>query len=142
MVKTCPYFLIGQSENLWDHIRGISLLFNYSKIYTQILQHSSMLISISKKIEHFENSTLSFEILIDNFNIFTNYVYSKSFALNPFREPLYTSDDFKDLRIWNKVDPNAKTINFLQIDKDVKMITVPTFENATKFWDSLNISDL
>ncbi|CAL8114084.1 unnamed protein product [Orchesella dallaii] len=67
-------------------------------------------------------------------NLYTNFA--------TFSEPLYTSEDFKDLRIWEKVDPNATTIKFLQIDKDVKMITVPAFENATNFWNSLNINDL
>lgn len=56
-----------------------------------------------------------------------------------FREPLYTGDDGKDYQIWKPVKDPLNPI-FLQIDKEVKMISDPV-KAEMKFWERLNLNE-
>ena len=64
---------------------------------------------------------------------------SMSTWFNTISEPLYTDEDGKYQRIWEPVKDPENPI-FLQIDKEVKMISEPV-KDAIKFWDTLNLNE-
>ncbi|CAL8114270.1 unnamed protein product [Orchesella dallaii] len=56
-----------------------------------------------------------------------------------YGEPLFTSEDKKNYRIWDKID-NQENLRFLRIDEEVKVIDDP-YKETSKFWESLAIPD-
>ncbi|ODM96245.1 Venom carboxylesterase-6, partial [Orchesella cincta] len=60
-----------------------------------------------------------------------------NFALHG--EPLFTSEDKTNYKIWDKID-NQENLRFLRIDEEVKMIDDP-YKETSQFWESLDIPD-
>jgi hypothetical protein len=56
------------------------------------------------------------------------------------REPLHTDEDGEEVKFWDPIDPESKSIKLLAITKNPKMIPFPKpYLHRINFWNSLKI---